>query len=154
MNQYLWIAIATAAGLLVPFLILRWRQPAADGDDLPVHAPRTPAAHQRAGQPAQPPVETKRKPAKRFHGVSLKPCANACQAVQDIVNKRFLSDSAPPLPLAGCDQPQCKCTYEHHADRRNPENRRAGWGGFGGFVPAVPGGNRRSKGRTDRRKGS
>jgi hypothetical protein len=55
-----------------------------------------------------------------FHGVAVKPPeACRCKAVAALEGRRFLSDEAPSLPLAGCDTPHaCRCVYEHFNDRR------------------------------------
>jgi hypothetical protein len=41
-----------------------------------------------------------------------------------LLDQRFLSRDAPPLPLQGCGTPQCECRYGHYDDRRKG-NRRA-----------------------------
>lgn len=66
-----------------------------------------------------------------FHGVAVKPSERCkCKAVTALDGKRFLSDEAPSLPLAGCDSPQaCRCVYEHFNDRRT-EIRRESDSGF------------------------
>ena len=41
-------------------------------------------------------------------------------------DRRWLSREAPMLPLPGCSKPEsCRCTYQHHQDRRSGEGRRA-----------------------------
>ena len=54
-----------------------------------------------------------------WHAVAVssgKPC---CRASVVARNVRYLSTEAPPLPLAGCTQPQgCLCKYRHFNDRR------------------------------------
>lgn len=144
MSGLLWAVLGTAAGLALPYLFLRWRQAQAD----------EPAAFAAPPRPGSGPTGTapaKRGPPRGYHGVALKPCLNACDAVQAIAGQRFLSSEAPALPLAGCDQTLCKCTYGHYSDRRDKEDRRTGWGTFGGFAPSLAEGNRRDKG-TDRRR--
>jgi hypothetical protein len=61
--------------------------------------------------------------ASQFHAVSIKPGATACDAVNSIEGARFLSKDAPPLPLADCTNPDCRCTYEHYEDRRSGPRR-------------------------------
>ena len=103
---------------------------------------------------AQSPRGLNRKQTRKFHGVSVKPGLHACKAVQELVGQRFLPDEAPAMPLAACDQAKCQCAYSHHGDRRDREDRRSGWGTFGGFAPSIPGGNRRAKSldrRSDRK---
>jgi hypothetical protein len=56
---------------------------------------------------------------RRWHAVSIKPGASACNAAVSGKSQRWLSRNAPMLPLQGCTQPDaCSCTYAHHDDRR------------------------------------
>lgn len=56
---------------------------------------------------------------KRFHAVSIKPGTGACSAASAAASERWLSREAPQLPLVGCTSPEsCRCTYQHHEDRR------------------------------------
>ncbi len=60
----------------------------------------------------------------RWHAVSVKPGANACNAAVSGKNRRWLSREAPLLPLPGCTRPDtCQCTYNHHGDRRATSRR-------------------------------
>ncbi len=141
MSQTVWITMGAALGVgigwLLPLLYLRRRRAAADPIGTPTAATqvRDPAAASRA---------------RSFHGVSLKPGPDACAAVHTVIDRRYLSNDAPALPLAGCNRERCECTYGHYTDRRDEEDRRSGWGSFGGFAASVPGGNRRDQ-RPDRR---
>lgn len=56
--------------------------------------------------------------ATEFHAVSIKSESDACAAVEALEGQRFLSRDALMLPLPDCDSPNCRCTYEHHDDRR------------------------------------
>lgn len=159
MSGILWATLGAAIGLLAPILFRVWQQRVAASADTPPSAvaPRpaaqAPGRTEPAGRiqlPAKGPAGLNRKQARKFHGVSVKPGRQACKAAQDLVGQRFLPDEAPAMPLPGCDQAKCHCGYGHHGDRRDKEDRRSGWGTFGGFTPSVPGGNRRGKGR-DRR---
>ncbi len=61
---------------------------------------------------------------RRWHAVSVKPSARACNAAVSGKNRRWLSKEAPMLPLPGCTQPdRCTCTYQHHDDRRTGGRR-------------------------------
>lgn len=60
-----------------------------------------------------------------FHAVSIRPGAFACKAARDLEGQRFLSGSAPRIPLPGCDASDCTCRFSHHADRRAGEDRRS-----------------------------
>ena len=59
----------------------------------------------------------------KYHCVSIKPSGYACEAVENIAGKRFLSDEAPAFPLPGCNAKLCKCRYVHYDDRRHKQRR-------------------------------
>ena len=152
MSAILWASLGTAIGLGAPLLFRLWQRSAADRADTPPTATvpcpgaRSPAeTRTRPAAGAKSPAGLNRKLTRKFHGVSVKPGLQSCQAVQALVGRRFLPDEAPAMPLAACDQSRCQCAYSHHGDRRDREDRRSGWGTFGGFTPSIPGGNRRAK---------
>jgi hypothetical protein len=62
--------------------------------------------------------------ANPFHAVSIETGVRACAEARAREGKRFLSSTAPMLPLRGCTQPTCQCRYVHHNDRRNSRDRR------------------------------
>lgn len=152
MDGILWASLGAAIGMAAPLLFRLWQRSAADRADTP---PTATAAYPRLRGPAEtqtrpatgttPPAGLNRKQTRKFHGISVKPGPHACQAVQALVGRRFLPDEAPAMPLATCDRSKCQCAYSHHGDRRDREDRRSGWGTFGGFTPSIPGGNRRAK---------
>lgn len=159
MNGIFWASLGAVIGILAPLLYRLWqRGVASSADSLPRAAPLRAAPRPGPGvghatrQPAAPAAASglNRRQARKFHGVSVKPCLYACKAAQELAGQRFLPDEAPAIPLPGCDEAKCRCAYSHHGDRRDRENRRSGWGTFGGFAPSIPGGNRRAKSR-DRR---
>ena len=81
-----------------------------------------------------------------YHAVSIVPQRTACKAAKALVNKRFLINKAPIVPLPGCDVDSCECMYSHYEDRREGERRvQRSCGGFNAHIS-----NRRA-GR-DRRK--
>lgn len=85
-----------------------------------------------------------------YHAVSLRLGRTACRAAAELEGQRFLSASAPRLPLADCDAAECDCRFVHHEDRRSGNDRRDPFGS-GGVVAGT--GNfeeERRKGR-DRR---
>ncbi|HUF21745.1 MAG TPA: hypothetical protein VMP00_13455 [Burkholderiales bacterium] len=59
-----------------------------------------------------------------YHAVSIRPGAPACRVARDLEDQRFLSGSAPRIPLAGCDVSDCSCRFAHHDDRRAGDDRR------------------------------
>jgi len=61
---------------------------------------------------------------KSFHAVSIEPCSHACDAARALRGKRFLTNEVMSLPVPGCDESRCQCTYKHYADRRVGEERR------------------------------
>lgn len=70
----------------------------------------------------------------KYHAVSIKYDANACEAAKAMSGRRFLSSAAPRLPLPECDVLECNCRFAHHKDRRTGKDRRspfaaAGYGG-------------------------
>jgi hypothetical protein len=96
------------------------------------------------GLKKQPPHKP-RASESRFHAVSIKPGESACAAAHRFTGQRFLSATAPRLPLPMCDSPRCTCRYKHHKDRRAGPRRR----GEVGMMTAQYSGSerRRSRGR-------
>jgi hypothetical protein len=70
--------------------------------------------------------------ANPWHAVSVLPCAGACHAAQEAFGLRYLSKTAPTLPLVGCDVAACTCRYRHHDDRRQAPRRAGDIWSFGG----------------------
>jgi hypothetical protein len=65
-----------------------------------------------------------KKPSKSYHGVSLHLCDHACECICHVRGQRFLASDVPAIPIYGCTNQQCSCTYLHHEDRRSGEDRR------------------------------
>ena len=65
-----------------------------------------------------------RRVANPYHSVSIDPGPRACPEAKSRQGRRFLSTSAPMLPLRGCTQETCQCRYSHHQDRRSQVERR------------------------------
>jgi hypothetical protein len=80
-----------------------------------------------------PPPEI-RKEDTAFHAVSIRYSSNACNAAREMEGRRFLSSTAPRLPLPDCDVSECNCRFIHHKDRRSGRDRRSPFPatGFGG----------------------
>jgi len=76
---------------------------------------------------AKDPGKGNKKPSdRRWHSVSIKPTSSACDAAVSGKNRRWLAREAPQLPLPDCSRPDtCRCTYQHHEDRRSGDARRA-----------------------------
>jgi len=60
----------------------------------------------------------------QFHAVSLSYSNSACEAAKNMEGRRFLSGTAPRIPLPDCDVLECKCRFVHHKDRRKGDDRR------------------------------
>ena len=52
--------------------------------------------------------------------------AGGCAAVAALLDKRFLPDEIPTLPLADCSAETCDCHFELHEDRRRTPRPEAG----------------------------
>lgn len=59
----------------------------------------------------------------RYHCVAVRARGKPCASAQAIYGKRFLSGTAPPLPLPGCTALNCRCAYVHFEDRRMGDRR-------------------------------
>jgi len=59
-----------------------------------------------------------------FHAVSIRPGPFACRVARELEGQRYLSNSAPRIPLPGCDASDCSCRFAHHPDRRAGDERR------------------------------
>jgi hypothetical protein len=65
-----------------------------------------------------------RKPASKWHGVTVVLETSSCAAAALCRNTRYLSREAPRLPLSTCPHPEsCKCRYKHFEDRRSGVRR-------------------------------
>jgi hypothetical protein len=85
----------------------------------------------------------------RFHAVSVKPGQPACEVAISGKTRRWLSKEAPMLPLPGCTQPErCRCTYQHHADRRTGARRAEELDAFTRPVP-ITNERRKRRGRRE-----
>ncbi len=62
--------------------------------------------------------------ANPYHAVSIEPGLKACAEARKLEGRRFLSSSAPMLPLKDCTSRTCQCRYVHHSDRRSQRERR------------------------------
>lgn len=60
----------------------------------------------------------------KYHAVSIQCRDCACEAAKALTHKRFLTAAAPVLPVAGCDNAHCQCSYAHHADQRADDDDR------------------------------
>jgi len=84
-----------------------------------------------------------------FHAVSIRPGVFACKAARELEGQRFLSGSAPRIPLPACDASDCTCRFAHHPDRRAGDDRRTPYPPALGLDPGSIGGDQR--GERDRR---
>ena len=75
------------------------------------------------GNPPEKATVAPRKAPNQFHAVTIAPGPRACPEARALQGQRFLSRSAPPLPLKNCGSAQCECRYEHYDDRRKGSRR-------------------------------
>lgn len=61
---------------------------------------------------------------KNYKATTVKPCENSCNAAKIHADKKLLLDEFDKLVLKNCQQPQCACRFEQHADRRSGLDRR------------------------------
>jgi hypothetical protein len=101
------LIIGVAALLIAVVIFLRMRS-------------RAPITHERK---SPDPAATARLKGD-FHAVSIRPGTFSCKAARDLKGRRFLSGSAPRIPLPDCDASDCSCRFAHHADRRSRDERR------------------------------
>jgi len=102
-----------------------------------------------ARQKKQHAAPAARQNARRsYHCVEVRKGTPACKASQQFGRARFLSDEAPRLPVSGCTEEKCTCSFMHHDDRRE-DDRRHPYGQLASIPPAISG-ERRS--RTERRQ--
>ncbi len=57
----------------------------------------------------------------KYHAVSVKCGAGACEQALALENRRFLSGQMGQLPLEGCTAADCRCKFVHYPDRRDAE---------------------------------
>ena len=123
MTAIAWITVGTTIGIMSPLLLYRRakNQPRRD----------LPSGSSKRTQTSRHATET----TNRHHAVSIRPSLYACPAAWKMQEQSFLSEEAPTLPLATCDQATCECRYRHYRDRRDGEDRRNMWGRTGGLLP-------------------
>jgi hypothetical protein len=83
-----------------------------------------------------------------YRGIGVKPGQPCCVEAKQLRGLRFLSASAPKLPLPGCQAAECHCRYLHFADRRSGDDRR----GMGTANNRPPTGSERRRLRQGRRE--
>ena len=64
----------------------------------------------------------------QYHAISVCSGEEPCSSAQAIKDDKFLAKDAPTLPLGTCGNADCHCHYEHHADRRDADDRRLTFG--------------------------
>ena len=72
----------------------------------------------------------------QWRAVKIAPGLFCCDAVGKLTGQVFLATESPQLPLAGCDEKDCRCKYIHLEDRRSGGDRRLELGELGAFLPA------------------
>lgn len=127
------LIIGVAALLIAVVIFLRMRS-------------RAPMTHEPKASDSTATVRLKAD----FHAVSIRPGVFACTAARELEGQRFLSGSAPRIPLPGCDAADCTCRFAHHSDRRAGDDRRTPYPSSIGLDPGAIGGEQRSE--PDRRR--
>lgn len=59
-----------------------------------------------------------------YRAVSIAIGDCACESVRVLAGTRFLVSDAPHVPLPGCTERKCGCTYERYLDRRDQNGDR------------------------------
>jgi hypothetical protein len=90
----------------------------------------------------------KRGARSSYHCVEVRTGTPACEAAQHLGNARFLSGEAPGLPVPGCSEQHCTCSYVHHDDRRD-DDRRNPYGQWANLPLTI---KRERRSRTERRQ--
>jgi hypothetical protein len=117
-STVLLLVIGSSATALV--LLVLFRNLQATGPATPVARSRTTRAR-KASAPKQG-----TSPGSPFRAVSINPGVQCCAAARALEGKYYLVelDEIPELPLPACNAARCGCRYNHHADRRSPEDDR------------------------------
>ncbi len=75
----------------------------------------------------------RRKRTQPWHAVGIQPRGNVCPQALALLERRFLCEEAPKLPLEGCPLvDECGCVYRHYADRRQGPRRSVEQTGYRG----------------------
>jgi hypothetical protein len=90
----------------------------------------------------------KRDAPSQYHCVEVRLGVPACEPVKRLGRARFLSGEAPRLPVSGCSEQRCACSYIHHDDRRDDERRNP----YGQWANLPPGLVHERRARTERRR--
>ncbi|GAB2189213.1 hypothetical protein [Sessilibacter sp. MAH2] len=69
----------------------------------------------------------KTKTERNYQSVSIVTLPGCCESAKAMNGKMYLLTEAPSLPLPGCTQPDCLCSYKQFADRRQNPDRRNLW---------------------------
>jgi hypothetical protein len=77
-----------------------------------------------AREPEPKPAPVKKAP-QHFHAVAIVTGGKACAEARALEagGKRYLSRTAPVLPLKNCNCSTCECRYVHYEDRRKGVRR-------------------------------
>jgi hypothetical protein len=74
---------------------------------------------------ARPVPHRATRAAERFAAVEIRRRSGSCKAAAALDGQRFLANRSPALPLVGCTQVRCDCSFVKYSDRRADDRR---WG--------------------------
>ncbi len=60
-----------------------------------------------------------------YNAVAIMYSESSCNAAKAMTGRRFLSSAAPRLPLAECNNLECRCKFVSYDDRRTGRDRRS-----------------------------
>jgi len=85
----------------------------------PSRAKRTPAGSRPRKDPSRLLELQQMRESRQFWAVTIEQAG--CSQSRALAGKRFTLESAPKLPLEGCNAVQCTCTYKGLEERRTKQ---------------------------------
>jgi hypothetical protein len=77
-------------------------------------------SQKRSSQSQARKTETGRQ---HFAGVRIRLGTAACAPARALADEHFLAHEAPALPLSGCTEARCRCSFKRLSDRRTDKRR-------------------------------
>jgi hypothetical protein len=132
MSALLWVIPGVAVGFAAIWVVRNRLASQASGpgpESEPQPQPERPL-------PASPPPVASDVPAlkpEQYQALAVSFGHDACDAVRELRDKRFLWKETPRLPVPGCDRTICKCRFEVYSDRRSGRDTRDNFAAYGDF---------------------